>query len=256
MLAEMDGAALVGQRIEALGDWRGVTLAAVRQLILEADPQITEETKWAKPTNVAGVPVWSHGGIVCTGEDFEPIIKPRDPRTVPEFVRMYGTSLTQTAALATLRACMGPDDIIITAGGSLPSCMQRVWKTDKRGGYHVEYGYSCMGYEIGASMGVKMAEQAQLLKPDGGTVCLQLGNVAADNINARAAGFRDTTRLAASDLTMMLDILVTNRRAVASALEAYGEQLRSAAQLIASEDEAGLQRLLDGVSQRRKDLFE
>ena len=98
------------------------------------------------------------GGIVCTGEDFEPIIKPRDPRTVPEFVRMYGTSLTQTAALATLRACMGPDDIIITAGGSLPSCLQRVWKTDKRGGYHVEYGYSCMGYEIGASLGVKMAQ--------------------------------------------------------------------------------------------------
>ena len=98
------------------------------------------------------------GGIVCTGEDFEPIIKPRDPRTVPEFVRMYGTSLTQTAALATLRACMGPDDTVITAGGSLPSCLQRVWKTDKRGGYHVEYGYSCMGYEIGASLGVKMAQ--------------------------------------------------------------------------------------------------
>ena len=98
------------------------------------------------------------GGIVCTGEDFEPIIKARDPRTVPEFYRLYGTSLTQTAALATLRACMGPDDIVITAGGSLPSCMQRVWKTDKRGGYHVEYGYSCMGYEVGASLGVKMAE--------------------------------------------------------------------------------------------------
>ncbi|NLE46442.1 MAG: prephenate dehydrogenase [Chloroflexi bacterium] len=71
-----------------------------------------------------------------------------------------------------------------------------------------------------------------------------------------SSGFRDTSRLAACDVTMMLDILVTNRRAVASALEAYGEQLRSAAQLIASEDEAGLQRLLDGVSQRRKDLFE
>ena len=75
MLAEMDGAALVGQRIEALGDWRGVTLAAVRQLILEADPQITEETKWAKPTNVAGVPVWSHGGIVCTGEAYSDKVK-------------------------------------------------------------------------------------------------------------------------------------------------------------------------------------
>lgn len=98
------------------------------------------------------------GGIVCEGEDFEPIIKARDARTIPEFVKMYGTSLTQTAALATLREVMAPEDIVVCAGGSLPSDLQRVWKTDKRGGYHVEYGYSCMGYEIGASMGVKMAD--------------------------------------------------------------------------------------------------
>ena len=98
------------------------------------------------------------GGIVCEGPDFEPIIKARDERTIPEFVKLYGTSLTQTAALATLRAVMGPDDNVVCAGGSLPSDLQRVWKTDKRGGYHVEYGYSCMGYEIGASMGVKMAQ--------------------------------------------------------------------------------------------------
>ena len=98
------------------------------------------------------------GGIVCTGSDFEPIIKARDPRTIPEFLKLYGTSLTQTAALATIRATMGPDDNIVTAGGSLPSDLQRVWKTNKRGGYHVEYGFSCMGYEIGASLGVKMAD--------------------------------------------------------------------------------------------------
>lgn len=98
------------------------------------------------------------GGLVCDGEDFEPTIKARDPRTVPEFYRMYGTSLTQSAALAALREVMAPEDIIVCAGGSLPSDLQRVWKTDKRGGYHVEYGYSCMGYEIGASMGVKMAD--------------------------------------------------------------------------------------------------
>ena len=98
------------------------------------------------------------GSIVCEGEDFEPTIKARDPRTIPEFYRMYGTSLTQSAALATLRAVMAPEDIIVCAGGSLPSDLQRMWKTDKRGGYHVEYGYSCMGYEIGASMGVRMAD--------------------------------------------------------------------------------------------------
>lgn len=98
------------------------------------------------------------GGIVCTGTEFEPIIKARDPRTVPEYVKLYGSSLTQTAAIATIRATIDKDANIITAGGSLPSCLQRMWQTDKRGGYHVEYGYSCMGYEIGASLGVKMAE--------------------------------------------------------------------------------------------------
>ncbi len=98
------------------------------------------------------------GGIVCDGPEFEPIIKARDERTIPEFVKRFGTSLTQTAALAALRAVMEPGDNIVCAGGSLPSDLQRVWKTDKRGGYHVEYGYSCMGCEIGASMGVRMAD--------------------------------------------------------------------------------------------------
>ncbi len=98
------------------------------------------------------------GAIECTGEDFEPMISARDPRTIPEYVKLYGSSLTQTAALAVLRSTIGPEDIVVTAGGSLPSDLQRVWKTNKRGGYHVEYGFSCMGYEIGASMGVKMAE--------------------------------------------------------------------------------------------------
>ncbi len=96
--------------------------------------------------------------IVYTGDDFEPLIKERDPRTIPEFVKATGTVLTQTAAIATLRETIDKDAIMITAGGSLPSCMQRLWKTDRRGGYHVEYGYSCMGYEIGASLGVKFAE--------------------------------------------------------------------------------------------------
>lgn len=75
MLAEMDGATLIDRRIEALADWRGETLSAVRALILEADPQIVEQTKWAKPTNTAGVPVWSHGGIVCTGEVYSDKVK-------------------------------------------------------------------------------------------------------------------------------------------------------------------------------------
>ena len=98
------------------------------------------------------------GSIEYTGDDFEPNIKARDPRTIPEFVRLTNGKITQTAALAAIRRVIDGDATIITAGGSLPSCMQRMWTTDKRGGYHAEYGYSCMGYEVAATLGVKFAE--------------------------------------------------------------------------------------------------
>jgi hypothetical protein len=67
-------AANITQRIEQLGDWRGKTLARVRQLIHDADPDIREEWKWAKPAS-PGTPVWSHDGIVCTGEAYRQVVK-------------------------------------------------------------------------------------------------------------------------------------------------------------------------------------
>jgi hypothetical protein len=69
-----DPSALIDKRIEELGDWRGKTLAKVRRLIKEADPEIVEEWKWAKATN-PGTPVWSHDGIVCTGETYKSVVK-------------------------------------------------------------------------------------------------------------------------------------------------------------------------------------
>ena len=65
----------IDRRIQSLGDWRGATLAQVRRLIHEADPDIVEESKWAKPSNPSGVPVWSHAGIVCTGEVYKQAVK-------------------------------------------------------------------------------------------------------------------------------------------------------------------------------------
>ena len=62
-------AAVIDRRIEELGDWRGETLAQVREIVREADPEIVEEWKWR------GVPVWSHGGIVCTGETYKSVVK-------------------------------------------------------------------------------------------------------------------------------------------------------------------------------------
>ena len=56
-------------------DWRGRTLSRVRQLIKEADPEIVEEMKWKKPSNPAGIPVWSHDGIICTGETYKNHVK-------------------------------------------------------------------------------------------------------------------------------------------------------------------------------------
>jgi hypothetical protein len=61
--------ALIDEKIEELGDWRGKTLAKVREIIHQADPEIVEEWKWR------GTPIWSHGGIVCTGETYKNVVK-------------------------------------------------------------------------------------------------------------------------------------------------------------------------------------
>ena len=65
---------LIDTRIQELGDWRGETLAKVRRLIKEADPEVVEEWKWVKPTN-PGTPVWSHSGGICTGETYKSVVK-------------------------------------------------------------------------------------------------------------------------------------------------------------------------------------
>lgn len=73
--AANSAAAEIDAKIAALPDWRGKTLAQLRNLIHEADPEIIEEIKWRKPTNPAGVAVWSHAGILCTGETYAGKIK-------------------------------------------------------------------------------------------------------------------------------------------------------------------------------------
>jgi hypothetical protein len=75
----MEGRLTASQEIDAkiatLGDWRGATLARARRLIKEADAGIVEEVKWRKPNNPAGVPVWSRGGFICTGETYKDKVK-------------------------------------------------------------------------------------------------------------------------------------------------------------------------------------
>jgi hypothetical protein len=71
---EESASSKITKRTQEFGDWRGETLARLRQLILDADPDMQEEWKWVKPTN-PGVPVWSHDGGVCTGEVYKQVVK-------------------------------------------------------------------------------------------------------------------------------------------------------------------------------------
>ena len=73
-IAVESASALIDERIEELGDWRGKTLAKVREIIHKADPEIVEEWKWRKQSS-PGTPVWSHGGLVCTGETYKNVVK-------------------------------------------------------------------------------------------------------------------------------------------------------------------------------------
>jgi len=66
---------LIDARIREMRDWRGKTLSRVRALIWEADPDVVEELKWIKPSNPAGVPVWSHDGMICTGDTYKDHVK-------------------------------------------------------------------------------------------------------------------------------------------------------------------------------------
>jgi len=86
---------LIDERFRDLEGWREKTLARMRALILEADPEMTEERKWRKPSNaMAGVPVWSHNGIVCTGETYTKVVKLTFARgaSIPDPSRLFNSS--------------------------------------------------------------------------------------------------------------------------------------------------------------------
>src|SRR5215471_3883896 len=79
----------IDEKIKELGDWRGKTLAKVREIIHEADPEIVEEWKWM------GTPIWSHAGIVCTGETYKSVVKMTFAKgaTLPDPKRLFNSSL-------------------------------------------------------------------------------------------------------------------------------------------------------------------
>ena len=100
----------ITKRIQELGDWRGETLARLRQLIHDADPEVQEEWKWAKASN-PGTPVWSHDGGICTGETYKQAVKLTFFRgaALPDPKKLFNSSLDG----GTRRAIdIGKDDVV------------------------------------------------------------------------------------------------------------------------------------------------
>jgi hypothetical protein len=100
-MSSTDASGKITERIEELGDWRGETLAWVRGLIHEVDPEVEEEWKWAKAPS-PGTPVWSHDGIVCTGESYKQVVKLTFLRgaSLPDPGKLFNASLEGNARRA------------------------------------------------------------------------------------------------------------------------------------------------------------
>ena len=95
------GSELISKRIAELGDWRGETLGRMRKLIKEADPDVVEELKWVKPST-PGTPVWSHDGIICTGEPYKAVVKLTFAKgaSLDDPARLFNSSLEGNARRA------------------------------------------------------------------------------------------------------------------------------------------------------------
>ncbi|MDF2543681.1 MAG: iolD [Herbinix sp.] len=95
------------------------------------------------------------------GEGYESLVKAKEPGVEEEFVKATGGVITQTGAIGLIRELIEKDAIVVGSSGSLPGDLQRMWTTEVKDSYHMEYGYSCMGYEIAATLGAKMAKPEQ-----------------------------------------------------------------------------------------------
>ncbi|MCX6358345.1 MAG: DUF1801 domain-containing protein [Armatimonadetes bacterium] len=92
----------IDTKMRELGDWRGEALARVRALIKQAGPDVVEEVKWRKPSSPGGVPVWSHSGIICTGETYKSVVKMTFAKgaSLPDPAGLFNSSLEGNARRA------------------------------------------------------------------------------------------------------------------------------------------------------------
>lgn len=152
------GDALKLDAVQVLGDARA-SLADLHQALTRSGYQ----AGWGEQIEQARSALAAEVDRVYAAQyhpgDFTPEIADHmDPAVLRDFIEMTGSQLTQSQVLGVLNRALDSDSVIVAAAGSLPGDLQRAWRTRSVNSYHVEYGYSCMGYEVNAALGVKLAQ--------------------------------------------------------------------------------------------------
>ncbi|MCU4991145.1 3D-(3,5/4)-trihydroxycyclohexane-1,2-dione acylhydrolase (decyclizing) [Bacillus cereus] len=143
--------------LKIIADAKEALLALIDELqVIEYQSSYTVEIADAKE-------VWETElarlhNIRFTSQDFKPEVAGHFDENLNEYVDALGTQLTQTAVIGQINTLLDEDAIIVGAAGSLPGDLQRMWAARKPNTYHMEYGYSCMGYEVAGALGAKLAE--------------------------------------------------------------------------------------------------
>ncbi|PFN07132.1 3D-(3,5/4)-trihydroxycyclohexane-1,2-dione acylhydrolase (decyclizing) [Bacillus cereus] len=146
--------------LKVIADAKEALLALIDELqAIDYQSSYTAEiadTKEAWETELARL-----HNIRFSGQDFTPEVEGHFDENLNEYVDALGTQLTQTAVIGQMNTLLDEDAIIVGAAGSLPGDLQRMWASRKPNTYHMEYGYSCMGYEVAGALGAKLAEPSK-----------------------------------------------------------------------------------------------
>ncbi|OPA32576.1 3D-(3,5/4)-trihydroxycyclohexane-1,2-dione acylhydrolase (decyclizing) [Bacillus cereus] len=146
--------------LKVIADAKEALLALIDELqVIEYQSSYTVEIADAKEaweTELARL-----HNIRFTSQDFKPEVEGHFDEDLNEYVDALGTELTQTAVIGQINTLLDEDSIIVSAAGSLPGDLQRMWASRKPNTYHMEYGYSCMGYEVAGALGAKIAEPSK-----------------------------------------------------------------------------------------------
>ncbi|MGE8415591.1 MAG: 3D-(3,5/4)-trihydroxycyclohexane-1,2-dione acylhydrolase (decyclizing) [Pseudomonas sp.] len=152
------GDALKLDGVQLLADARS-GLAGLSRALADSDYRAGWGEQVAAARTQLAAEVQRLHGVQYSGDAFVPEVDDRLDRAVlREFIELTGSCLTQSQVLGVLNQVLDEDAVIVAAAGSLPGDLQRSWLSRGLNTYHVEYGYSCMGYEVGAALGVKLAE--------------------------------------------------------------------------------------------------